>query len=126
MLSWEGSVFEKGGVLSHSVIKWDIIILAPSTEWVKEEDWVFVSELDELLSGVLEEEAMSIVEWVSNLEGIDGIGSLLLNGVLDLLWSKSPLVHAIVEGDLLDESHLLSRDEEVSLLHDELGLWMLS
>lgn len=108
VLAWEGSILDEGGVLSHSVVEWDIIVLAPSTEWVKEEDWVLVSELDELLSGVLKEEDVSIVEWVSNLEGVDGVGSLLLSGLLDLLGGESVAVKAIVVGNLLDESHGLS------------------
>ena len=41
--------------------KRDIIILAPSTEGVEEEDGVLVSLFEELFTGVLEEEAMSIM-----------------------------------------------------------------
>ena len=125
VLRWEGSVLDEGSVLSHSVVKWDIIILAPSTEWVKKEDWVLVSELDELLSGVLKEEHVSIMKWVSHLEGIDGISALLLDLLLDLLWGKSPLVISIVEDNSLGESHALTRDEPISLGHKDLSLWML-
>ena len=121
----EGSVLEESGVLSHSVVGWDIIVLAPSTEWVKEKDWVLVSLLDKLLSGILEEENVTIVEWVTDLEGVDGIGTLGLGSLLDLLGGKSPLVEVVVEGNSLDEVHGLSRDEEISLLHVNLSLGVL-
>ena len=92
-------------MLSHSVVEWDIIILHPTTKWMEEEDWVLVSLLDELLSGVLQQEAMTIMEWVSNLEGVDGISSSLFSNIVDLLWGESVLVHTIVKFDVLGESH---------------------
>ena len=120
----EGSVFEESGVLSHSVVKWDIVVLAPATEWMEKEDWVLVAQLDELFSSVLKEENVSIMERISNLEGVEGIGTLGSSSFLDLSWSESPLIHAIVEGDSLSEAHAFSGNEEVSLSHDDCGSWV--
>lgn len=92
-------------MLSHSIVKWDVVILAPSSERVKEEDWVLETLLEELLSGVLEEENVTVVEWVSNLESVHGIGLLLLDLFANLGWGQSILVHAIVELDVLQKSH---------------------
>ena len=72
---------------------------------MEEKDWVLVSLLDELLSGVLQQQAMSVMEWVSNLEGINGISSSLLSNIKDLLWGKSVLIHTVSELDVLGESH---------------------
>jgi hypothetical protein len=74
-------------VLFHSGVKWDIIILNPSTKWVKKKDWVLISELEELISGILEEEYMTIVEWVSKLECINCISISFKNVVVNLFWS---------------------------------------
>jgi hypothetical protein len=75
---------------------------------MEQEDWVLVSLFDELLSGVFQQEAVTVVEWVSNLESVDSVSSSLLSDIEDLLWSKSVLIHAIVEFDMLGESHFLS------------------
>ena len=93
-------------MLSHSNIKRCIIILSPSTEWVQQENWVLVSEFQELLSGVLEEENVTVVEWVSNLESVNGISISFLDLLVDFHGSISVLVHSVVEFDFLDESHL--------------------
>lgn len=66
-------------MLGHSGVEWDIIVLAPSTEWVEEEDWVLVAELKELFSSVLKEEDVSIMEGVSDLECVASIGILSFN-----------------------------------------------
>lgn len=63
-------------MLGHSGVEWDIIVLAPSAEWVEEEDWVLVAELEELLSSVLKEEDVSIMKGVSDLECVASIGIL--------------------------------------------------
>ena len=105
MLWDQGSVVEKGLMLSHSVVEWDIIILHPTTEWMKEEDWVLVSHLDKLLSGILQQEAMAVMKWVSHLESVDGISTSLLSNIVDLLWGKSVLIHTISKFDMLSESH---------------------
>ena len=43
---------------------------------MEEEDWVLVAELEELLSGVLKEEDVAIMEGVSDLECVASIGIL--------------------------------------------------
>lgn len=54
MVGVKGTVIEEGLMLLHAGIKWDVIILDPTTQRVKEEDGVLVTELKELLTGVLE------------------------------------------------------------------------
>jgi len=89
---------------------------------VEKQDWVFVSLGNELLTGVLQEENVAIVERVSDLEGIDDIGLLLNDSGLNLLRSESVLIVAIVKGGSLNEAHGLTTDQEVSLGEDGLGL----
>ena len=105
MLWDQGAVVEKGLMLSHSVVEWDIIVLHPTSKWMEEKDWVLVSHLDKLLSSVLQQEAMSVMEWVSNLEGVNSISSSLLSNIVDLLWGKSVLIQAISKLDVLGKSH---------------------
>ena len=57
----EGTVINEGLMLLDSGAERDIVILAPSTEGVEEEDRVLVALSDEIESGLLEEEAMSIM-----------------------------------------------------------------
>jgi len=65
------------------------------------------------------------MEWVSNLEGIDSVSFSSLNFFVDLIWGHSVVVHAVIESDVLEESHAGSRDKEVTLGHDSLDLWVL-
>ena len=91
-------------MLFHSGIEGNIIVLGPSSERVEQEDWVLVAELQELFPSVFQEKDVTIVKWVSDLEGVDGISILGLDLVMDLLWSHSVDVKSIVELDVLDES----------------------
>jgi len=79
-----GAVVNEGLVLLHAGSERDIVILAPSSERVEEQDGVLVSLSDEVKSGLLEEKAMSIVEGVADLEGKDGISFHLLGSGGDL------------------------------------------
>ena len=92
-------------MLGHTVSEGDVIILAPATERVEKEDGIAVALSDELLTSVLEEEDVSIMEWVSDLEGVDDIGILLNNFSLDLSRSQSVLVIAVVEDGSGNEAH---------------------
>ena len=121
----ESSVVEEGLMLLHTLLEWDIIILAPATKWVEKEDRVSISLFDKLLTGILEKKYVTIVERVSNLESIDDVSILGLNSRLDLAWCQSVLVISIVKHGSLDEFHSLARDEEISLSEDSLGLWMI-
>jgi len=120
VFSREGSIINQSLMLVHAFLEWDIIIFAPSTEGVEEEDGVLVSLLLELRTGVLEEEAVTIMEGVADLEGVAGISLLGNNSFFDLLGGKSVLVHAIVPHNLGEEVHL-SRDEPVVLVGDVVG-----
>ncbi len=66
-------------MLLHAGVEGYIIILAPSTEGVKEEDRVLEALSEELNTGVVEEEAVTIVEGVADLEGVNGISVLGLD-----------------------------------------------
>ena len=57
----EGTVINEGLMLLDSGAERDIVILAPSTEGVEEEDRVLEALSNEVKSGLLEEEAMSIM-----------------------------------------------------------------
>jgi len=107
-------------VLVHSFLEWDIIVFAPSSEGVEEEDGVLVSLLLELNAGVLEEEAVTIMEGVADLEGVASIGLFGLNSFLDFLGGESVFVHTVVPHNLAEEVHL-SRDEPVVLVGDVVG-----
>jgi len=52
-------------MLFHSCVKRNIIILNPSTKRVEKKDWVLITELEKLNSGILEKEDVTIVKWVS-------------------------------------------------------------
>lgn len=79
MLGVDGAIVKESLMLEHAVLERDIIILAPATKRVKQEDGVLVALLDELFTGILEQEAVTIMEGVANLEGVDGIGTLSLD-----------------------------------------------
>ena len=125
VLRWEGAIVNESLVLLHTGVEWHIVILAPATKWVKQKDWVLVSGLHELLTGVLKQENVTIMEWVADLEAIDGISLALLDLLVDLSWSESVLVEAIVELDAAEEVGALGRDQPVALLEDGRGLLVL-
>ena len=125
MFGVKSSVIEESLMLLHALKERNIVVLAPATEGMEEEDGVLVSELEELFAGILEEEDMSIMERVAHLEGVDGVGISLFDDRLNLGRSLSVLVHVVVEGNLAEEVHVGARDEEVSLFHNSLGLGVL-
>lgn len=88
---------------------------------MEEEDRVLVALLNELLTGVGEEEAMSVMEGVSHLEGVDSISVSLNHDIVDLLGGHSVFIESIIPHDSLGEVHGGSRDKEISLLHDSIG-----
>lgn len=118
MVLVDGAVINESLMLLHAGTKRNIVIFAPSSEGVEEEDRVLVSLLDKVFSGLLKEEAMSIMEGVSNLEGEKGISTQGFGLSRDLSRSKSVLVHIVVPQNLLNEVHRFSRDQPVSLSHD--------
>jgi len=125
MLSGEGAIIDKGLMLVHTGVERDIVILAPATQGVEEEDGVLVSLLDELFTGVLEEENVTIVEGVADLEAVNSVSVTFLDLFDDLTGGESVLVHAVVESDTLEEAGALSGDEPVALGADGLGLGVL-
>lgn len=115
VLFGESSIIDESLMLVHAIVKRDIIILAPATEGMEEENGVLVSLLEELLTGVLEKENMTIMEGVAHLEGVDGIGAPGDNFVMDLFGGLPVGVHAITKLDALDEFHGFARDIPVTL-----------
>ena len=125
VLGGEGTIINKSLVLVHTGVKRNIIILAPATERVEEEDGVLIALFDELLTGIFKQEHVAIVERVSNLEAIHSISTTSSNLLNNLTGSVSVLVHTVVELDALEEASALSGDEPVALGHDGLGLGVL-
>jgi len=121
VLLGEGFVVDESLVLVNSGGERNIIILAPSTEGMEEEDGVLVALSHELLTGVGEEEAMSVMEGVSHLEGVDGISVSLNHDSVDLLGGHSVFIESVVPHNSLGEVHGGSGDKEISLLHDSFG-----
>ena len=119
------SIVKKSLMLSHSEVEWNIIIFHPSTKWMQQEEWVLVTSSNELLSGVLKQEAMAIVEWVSDLESVNCISSSFGRDLVDLGWGHSVLIHAVVEFEFGGELHGLSGNEVISLLPDSADLWVI-
>jgi len=116
------AIINESLMLFHSRGERNIIILAPSTERVEKEDRVLVSSSDEVKSGLLEEEAMSVMEGVSDLEGKNSISVHLLCFSRDLSGSHSVLVNSIIPHNFLDEIHRFSRDKPFSLCHNSFNV----
>ncbi len=112
-------------MLVHARTKRYIVVLAPSTKRMEEQNWVFETQLDELLTGVLEEEDVSVVERVANLEAVDGISTACGDLLNDFSGGESVFVHAIVEGDTSEESSACTGDQVVALGEDGLSLGVL-
>jgi len=121
----KGGVIDESLVLLHTGVKRNIVVLAPATERVQKKDGVLVAELEELLTGILKKEDVTVVERVSNLEGVDGVGFLGLDLFVDLSGGHSVGVNTIVELNVLNEVHGLTRDEPVTLLHNSVDLRVL-
>jgi hypothetical protein len=48
-------------MLVHARTKRYIVVLAPSTKWVKQKNWVLVSLLNQLLAGIFQQKAVTVV-----------------------------------------------------------------
>jgi len=121
----EGAIIDQSLMLEHAGIKGNVIILAPATKGVQEKDGVLVTQLHKLLTGVLEEEDVSVVERVANLEAVDGISTACGDLLNDFSGGESVFVHAIVESDTSEESSACTGDQVVALGEDGLSLGVL-
>ena len=81
---------------------------------MEQQDWISVAKCEKFFAGVVEEKHVAIVEWVSDLEGINSISVFKFNLLLNLRWSQSVFVQTIVESNSLCETGC-SRDKEISL-----------
>jgi len=111
-------------MLSHSVVKRDIIVFAPSTKWVQKQNWVFKSFCQKIGSGCIEHKNMTIMKWVSNLECIHSIGLSINNSLVDLFRSHSVSIHTIIEFNISQKSHAFTWHKEVTLSQDYFNFWM--
>ena len=102
-------------MLEHTSIKGYIVILTPTTKGVKQKDWVFVSLFHKLFTSIFKEKNVTIMEGVSNLEAINSICTTSSNLFNNLSWSKSKLVHTIIESNSGEEVCWLRRDKPVTL-----------
>ncbi len=105
MFGVEGAVIKQSLVLVHAHICWNVVVFAPSTKRMEKQNWVFETQLDELLTGVLQQENVSIVERISHLEGVNCVSALGLNLGLDLSGGQSEVVDTIIEVESLEETH---------------------
>jgi nickel-dependent lactate racemase len=83
MLGVNSTIVKECLMLGHTVSKRNIVILAPSTKRVQKKDRVLEALLEELLTGVLEQENVAIMEGVANLESVNGISVLGLDLLRD-------------------------------------------
>ena len=90
-------------MLEHTSIKGYIVILTPTTKGVKQKDWVLVSLFHKLFTSIFKEKNVTIMEGVSNLEAINSICTTSSNLFNNLSWSKSKLVHTIIESNSGEE-----------------------
>jgi len=125
VLSGQSAIIDKGLVLEHTGVKGNIIVLAPATEGMKKEDGILVALFDELFTGVLEQKHVTIMKGVTHLEAIDGVGTAGCDLLNNLTRGESVLVHAIVEGNSLEEASALRGNEPVTLGHNSLSLGVL-
>ena len=72
---------------------------------MEKENWVLISLLKKLLSGIFKKKHVSIVEWVSQLESINGISVSLLDLSINLSWGDSVLIELVVELNVSNELH---------------------
>ena len=68
---------------------------------------------------------MTIMKRVSNLKCVNSVSVFCHYLLMDLLRSHSVLVHAVVEFNVLDEAHLGSCDQVVTLAHNVFGFRVL-
>jgi len=105
MFGVNGAIVKESLMLSHTVSKRNIVILAPSAKRVQKKDRVLEALLEELLTGVLEQENVTIMEGVANLESVNGISVLGLDHFGDFEGVHAILVHVVVEHNALGEVH---------------------
>ena len=101
-------------MLCHASIQWHIVVLAPATERMEQQDRIPVAKCEKLFTGIVEEKHMAVVEWVSDLECIHCISFFKFNLLLNLRWRQPVFVQSIVESNSLCEAGS-SRDKEISL-----------
>jgi len=121
MILVKSAVIKESLMLLHASGKRDIIILAPAAERVEEEDGVSVASLNELLTCIFEEEHVTVVKGVTDLEAEDGISFALLHLGVNLTGEHSVFIEAIVELDSHKEAGALSGDEPITLFPEGLG-----
>ena len=108
-------------MLVHANIGWNIVILAPATERVEQQNRVLVTQLKKLFTSIFKEQHVAIMKRISDLEGINSVSALRLDLSLNLRRGESKVVDTVAERDSLEEAHAGTGDEEGSLGVDEGG-----
>lgn len=113
-------------MLLHSGVQGHIIVLDPASQGMQEENRVLVAKLQQLLSSVLEQNNVTVVQWVPQLEGVNCVSTSLDDLIIDLSGCLSVLIHAVLEFDLAHISNGGTTDQVVSLGQDPLYLGVLN
>ena len=92
---------------------------------MEKKDRVFVSKLEELFSGILQKQNVSIVKRISNLKCIHSISTFCINLSRDFSRGKSKVINAIVKLHTLEEASARPGNELVSLVQDDFCLGVL-
>jgi hypothetical protein len=120
VFSWQRPVVDKSLVLSHTGVKWHIVVFAPTAKRVQEQDRVLVALLDQLFSGVLEQQHVAVVQRVAHLEAVDGIGTTGGDLLDNFARKVSVVIQAVVVLNAFEETSAFGRDEPVALGQDGL------
>mmetsp|Transcript_4473 Transcript_4473/g.12915 ORF Transcript_4473/g.12915 Transcript_4473/m.12915 type:complete len:775 (+) Transcript_4473:4268-6592(+) len=93
-------------VLLDADVEWHVVRFGPSSEGTQPEHGFLVSLASEILSGRLHQIGMAGVGGVARLEGVHGIGALVLEFLHQLGGGLSPLVQAVVVSDSIEQLNL--------------------
>jgi len=91
---------------------------------MKEQYWIRVTDIKELFTSIAKKKNVTVVERVSDLEGVDSISVLGLNLFLNFRRGQSVFVQPIIKHDSLGESGCAT-NKEVSLRDDSRSLWVI-
>lgn len=69
----QDALLQHSSVLLHSPRQWHIIVLSPTSQWVEQQHRPTVATLDETFVGVLHQKSVTVVDWVAELKGKNGI-----------------------------------------------------
>ena len=112
-------------MLSHPIVKRNVIILHPATKRMEQKKWILVTFFDKLFSCVFQQKTVTVMERVSYLKCINGISTSFLCNLTYLSWSHTILIHAIIKLDFASESHWWTWNQIITLLPYTPNFWMI-